>query len=278
MSRRIIGIIAALLLALLGTVVLVAYVSNAEERALAGEELVEVYVITAPIPSGTAAEDLEELVSVEEVPAKVRADGAVESLPSLAGLVAAVDLIPGEQLVSTRFVERNEVSTRGVGIDVPEDLVEITVAVHPQRAVGGLVQPGQTVAVFASFEGIESEELSIVTIDGEQVAVPGVIANALDGGRPAETDTLLRKILVTAVQEGSSGGGFGSDDDANRLDTAPADDVFVTLAVTPFDAERLVFAMEFGRIWVAIEQETVPETIDPPQDRDSVFLREARIQ
>lgn len=53
MNKKLLGVATALMLALIGTVALVAYVTNAEERALAGEELVEVYVVTTEIPAGT---------------------------------------------------------------------------------------------------------------------------------------------------------------------------------------------------------------------------------
>ena len=51
MSRKVIGIVVALALASVGTVALVSYVRSAEERAQAGEELVEVYVLTDTVPA-----------------------------------------------------------------------------------------------------------------------------------------------------------------------------------------------------------------------------------
>ena len=52
--------------------------------------------------------------------------------------------------------------------------------------------------------------------------------------------------------------------------------MFVTLAVAPFDAERLVFSAEFGTLWLAIERETVPDTDEPGQTRGSVLLDRIR--
>lgn len=278
MSRRVIGIVAALLLALLGTVALVAWVSNAEERALEGEELVEVYVITTEVPGGTPAEELEELVEVEQVPTKVRADGAVDSLPSLSGLVAAVDLLPGEQLVAGRFVERTTLTDRAVGVEVPEDMIEVTIQLEPQRAVGGLLQPGQTVAVFASFEPFQLTA-TVAEIDGQEIAIPAAAASEATGSTPNVTDLLLRKVLVTAVQEqrirGALGGG---DEEADRIDTSPEDDLLITLAVPPFDAERLIFTAEYGTLWLAVERDTVPETDDPAQTRATVYLEEVTVR
>jgi pilus assembly protein CpaB len=270
MSRRVIGFIAAARLAVVGTVALVAYVAGAEQRALAGEELTEVYVVRTPIPGGTAAEEIEPHLSVEQVPLKVRADEAVDNLPALAGLVTAVDLVPGEQLVTSRFVERSAFADREVGIDVPEDLVEVTIELDPQRAVGGLLEPGQTVAVLASFEPFKLSQ-TVVEVDGETVGLPSAAAEEIEGSTPNSTDLLLRKVLVTAVQERAARGGEAATED-QRLTTAPGGAVHVTLAVSPIDAERLVFTAEFGTLWLAIDRETVPEGGEPGQTRGSVLL------
>lgn len=255
------------MLALFGTIALAAYVRSAEQRALAGEDLVEVYVVITPIDIGTAAEEIQGMVTVEQVPVKVRADRAVESLPALAGYVTAVELLPGEQLVAGRFKPRSEVADREVGIDIPEDLLEVTIELEPQRAVGGLLEPGQTVAVIASFEPFQLSS-TVVPIDGESVPLPAAVADEVEGTTPNITDLLLRKVLVTAVQEPES---QSADDETKRLTTAPATTVFVTLAVSSLDATRLVFAAEFGELWLSVERDTVPESDTPGQTRGSVL-------
>ncbi|MDH4076972.1 MAG: hypothetical protein OEW29_13635, partial [Acidimicrobiia bacterium] len=52
---------------------------------------------------------------------------------------------------------------------------------------------------------------------------------------------------------------------------APSEEVYVTLAVTPFDAERLVFTAEFGQVWLGAERDTVSDAVDPVQTRGSVY-------
>ena len=270
MSKRAIGLLIAVVLALFGTVALVAFVAGAEERALEGEQLVEVYVVEELIPGGTLGEDIEEFVVVEEVPTKVRPLDAVDSLAALRGRVAAVDLPPGEQLIESRFVEVSEFTSRAAGVQVPEDLVEVTVALEPQRTIGGLLEPGQTVSVFASFEPFELTTF-LVEIDGEEVVIPPAAGQDIEAETPNSTDIILRKVLVTAVQE-TSGRGFGGDDEENdRLTTAPENQLLVTLAISPNDAERVVFTAEFGRIWLAIERETVPEEEDSIKTRANIY-------
>lgn len=271
MSKRVIGLLAAVVLALVGTVALVAFVAGAEERALEGEELVEVYVVTEPILGGTAGDDLEESVVVEEVPSKVRPADAVDNLAALRGRVAAVDLQPGEQLIESRFVELDEFADRAVGVQIPDDMVEVTVALDPERAVGGLLEPGQTVAVIASFEPFQLSA-TVVEIDGEEVALPAAVADNVEGATPNTTDIILRKVLVTAVQQEQNSTLDSSDESGStRLNTAPEGSLLVTLAVPPYDAERVVFTAEFGTLWLAVEREGVPELEDSIKTRGNVY-------
>ncbi len=278
MSRKVTGLMAAIVLAVLGTAALVAFVSSAEARALEGEELAEIYVVVQPVPSGTAAEDLGERVVLEEIPAKVRAAGAIVDLDDLGDRVAAVDLEPGEQLLDARFIDVSEFADREAGVTVPDDLIEITIALDPQRAVGGLLEPGQTVAVLGSFEPFEIDA-NFVEVDGEIVGLPETVSDTVKGKTPNVTDILLRKTLVTAVQEVQDRA-FSAEEteEADRLTTAPEKGLLVTLAVAPRDAERLIFTAEFGGVWLAIERDTVPEVIDDPITWNDVYDRAAPIR
>ncbi len=272
MNKRLTGIIVAIVLAAIGTVALVAFVRNAEERAQAGEELVEVYVVDQPVAAGTPGDQLATRVRVELVPVKVQADGSVDSLQGLAGRVAAVDLVPGEQLVTSRFIERNDFANREAGIVIPDDKVEVTISLDPERAIGGLVRPGETVAVLASFEPFDLEA-TIVEIDGDEIALPDAVAAEVSGKTPNSTGILLRKVLVTAVQQDPRANTFATsnDEEVNELNTAPAGSLLITLAVDPADAERLIFTQEFGFVWLASERGEVPESASPIRTRADVY-------
>ncbi len=274
MNRKIIGIATALVLAVVGTVALVAYVSNAEDRALEGEELVEVYVVTQLIPAGTSGAEIDDFVTIEVVPLKVQAEGALDNLPVIATRVAAVDLLPGEQLVEGRFVTPADVTDRAAGVIVPDDKVEVTVQLEPARAIGGLIEAGQSVAVFASFEPFDLAP-AVVEVDGEEVALPDAVAVEVQGKTPNTTDIILRRVLVTAVQEVPARNFNAEEDEINRLEEAPTDDLLVTLALDPVDAERLIFTAEFGLVWLAVDGVNVPIVPDPEQTRLTIYDNEA---
>ena len=149
-QRRTVGIVAAIVLALLGTMGLVGYVQGAKDDAVAGEKLVKVYVAADKIPAGTSATRHRRLVTTEKVPAKVKAEDAVTNLTSLKGEVTTIDLLPGEQLVTSRFVSASAAGVNAKG--VPAGMFGATVSLDPEQALGGQVRAGDHVAIVGVVE------------------------------------------------------------------------------------------------------------------------------
>lgn len=224
MTRRLPGLAAAGVLALVGTLILIGYVRSAEARALSGEELVPVLVVAEAIPAGSPATDIADSVRTERVPEKVRASSAVTDLEDLDGLVTTVDLLPGEQVVAERFAETAARS------GVPTGLLEVTVSLDPERAVGGRLSPGDTVGLLASFDG--------------------------DDKKADATSMFLHKVLVTAVQLDPNAVKPTGEDDG---DVAPAGKLLVTLALDAASVERVVYAAEHGRLWLSAEPVDAPD-------------------
>ena len=250
MNRRIIGVVAAVLLAAVGTAFLVTYVRGAEERALAGQETVEVLVVDEDVTRGTPASDLGDAVSTERIPAKVRANGSIASLDDLDGQVTAVDLIPGEQLVVSRFADPAQLEAES-RVDVPEGLQEVTISIAPHRALGGKIAPGDLVGLFASFNfDDEREEEEIANEEQEELRQ-----------ELSETSKLLlNKLLVTNVQVEQLPQAPSDEEDENTgPELAPTGNLLVTLAVDVPQAERIVFAAEYGTTWLSAQDENTSE-------------------
>nr|WP_240153732.1 RcpC/CpaB family pilus assembly protein [Arthrobacter sp. 147(2020)] len=224
---------------------LVQYVSASEQRALAGTETQTVLVVRdgVSIPEGTPAESLPELVSEEAVPAKVVPADAIASLDQLAGLVTSVELVSGEQVLSSRFVDPVELIEDSV-VEVPEGMQEVTILLEPQRAVGGQILPGDTVGVFISLDG-------------------GGEANPL-----AITHLTLHKVLVTNIQGLPE---QPEESEAPGSTPLPAGSVLVTVARTAPDAEKIVYGQEFGRIWLSKEPATATEDGTRPITADEIY-------
>jgi len=251
MKRRAVGIFAALAMAGFGTFLLVLFVRDAEGRAVAGELRVEVLVVQEPINAGMPVELIGDRVALEEVPAKVKTEGALETLEELSGLVTSVELLPGEQLLVGRFVEP-DVLTR-TRIPVPEGAIEVTVSLDPARAVGGTLFPGDEVVVFASFEPFEIGGAPVgETPEGDPlVEIDGILV-PIDTKTPNATRIVLEEILVTNVQveelpvveEGVDGA------PPSQRALAPSGKLLISVAVQPEDAERLIFTAEHGFVWL----------------------------
>lgn len=247
MKRRIVGVLTAIVLAAMGTLVLVAYVNSAEDRALAGEKTVNVLVASKPIERGTAASDITGRVKSEKVPVKVRADGAVKDLKTLGDKVASVTVLPGEQIVSGRFVAPGELESVGQ-VSVPDGYLQVTVSLTPDRAVGGLIEPGSTVGILASFDPFQLSNDQPVNFEGYTIKP--------DGQTPNSTHLLFDKpALVTSVQVQDA---TTTTTSGTKATQAPKGSVLVTLALTAPQVEKVVFTAEHGSLWLAYEPKDAP--------------------
>ncbi|HEX6425206.1 MAG TPA: Flp pilus assembly protein CpaB [Acidimicrobiales bacterium] len=243
MNRKITGILLAVLLATVGTFALVAYVQSAKDEAVAGERQVDVLVVRERIRKGATLDEVRGAVGTSQIPAKVRPEDAATDLADLDdGLVAAVDLEPGEVLLRSRLVGADDLARAAV----PEGMQELTVALEPERAVGGSLGAGDTVGVVLSFEPFERDE-------------------AQGGGKtPNMSHLTFHKVVVTSVQfdrneSGTPLAGDG-DEDQEDVERAPSNRLLVTLALTSPQVEQVVFAAEFGHIWLTAEPTDADES------------------
>jgi pilus assembly protein CpaB len=273
-NRKVLGVAAAVLLAVVGTFVLASYVQDAEDSAQSDEELVDVLVVSSSVDAGTPAEDLTNRVHTEQVPQKIVANKAVSDLGSLDGRVAAIDLVAGEQLVSTRFVVPAKFDDRRTAIaKVPDGLHEVTIALDPQRALGGKLQAGDTVGFTASFDQATAppEEAADETAPPNSAVAP-IDADPLDLGDISHIT--LHKVIVTDVSLTPST--LKSYDDVEVSDddptgTTPDGLVYVTLAGDAPSVERIIFAAEFGTIWLSYEPAGASESGTNFVTRDNVY-------
>jgi pilus assembly protein CpaB len=222
--RRLIAALAGLLLAGLGAALLLAYVGAADQRAMAGMETVPVLVVAKPVGKGTPAEKLTGLVTKKTLPAAAVAPGTVADVRSLSGRVATTDLLPGEQLLASRFVDPVSLEDPNA-IKIPTGMQQLSLAVESQRILGGELTAGATVGVFVSLPK--------------------------DNTRPPQTHLVLHKVLVTKVEAGVVA--TTGDDKPQNTAAVPEGSLMVTLALTAPNAEKVVFGAEHGKIWLSLE-------------------------
>lgn len=224
MRGRVVAVLVAAVLAVAATAALLAYAGGADRRAIADQQPVLVYLARARIAAGTRGEDAQNrgLIERATLPRKAVAGGAVRSLEQLAGRVAAVDIVPGEQLLAARWVGRGEAPGGGL-LSIPEGHQAVSIALDPTRQVSGFVTPGDRVSVVVS--------LSLQR-----------------GGRSQRTSRfLLQDVAVLAV--GATAQGAPAAPAGRRTGQGPST---VTLAVRPADVERVVFAAENGSLYLSL--------------------------
>ncbi len=263
-NRKWLGVVLSIVLAILGTFVLIRYVQSAEDRALAEQETVEVLVVSDTIPEGATLEEVALNVSSKRIPVGAQALGSVSDLSEIQGEVTAVDLVPGEQIVNSRFTTL-AVLEASKEIDVPADLLQVTVSLSPDRAVGGSLEPGDIVAYLASFDPFEisgaipedpdEEPIQIVVNQNQQTLAP-----AEKPKTPNTTHIILHKILVTNVQiETLPVPEAETAAEEQGVELAPTGNLLITLAAEAPAIEKIVFTAEFGKVWLAREGEEASE-------------------
>jgi pilus assembly protein CpaB len=274
-KRRIVGILAAVVLATIGTVALVGYVQSAKDKAVAQEALVEVYVVDKVVPKGAAAETIKASVSVEQIPARLEQPGAITDLKELGANVAATDLQPGDQLVAARMVSKDEVA-----VEI-KDKVQVSAMLTPERAVGGSLKKGDLVGVYLSFDpfnmdeaGQETETAAMtdtttdstdVTTDSTDPTTDSTDESATDTEAqktPNVTRLELQHVLVTNVQTTNEPVVPDESDEGDAddfVEQVTGSQYIVTLALSPEQSERFVFATEFGHVWLSNQPATVSD-------------------
>lgn len=237
MIRRLVISLLAVLIAAVGGVLTYLYAATADSRAMARLEPAQVLIVAEPIPQGTSADAIARSLAISEIPAAAVVPGAVTDLTEVAGLQTTTDLQPGEQLLASRFVAPEAVADE---VEVPADMHLLTVRLEAQRVIGGELQPGDTVGVFVSGD--------IASTEGDTGATSELAGSV--------TNLILHKVLVTAVQGAAT---TTTNEEGEEVEEAAADSLMITVALSAPDAELVVFAQEFGSIWLSLEGAEVPE-------------------
>jgi pilus assembly protein CpaB len=249
-KSRLLGGIAALLLAIVGTVLLVVYVQGADARAAQGLSLVKVLVAKESIPAGTKVEDLSSRLKLESLPQSAVTAAALENLNNQSGRVTSAALEPGEQLLAAKLVDPKELVPGTV--PVPDGLEEVTFLLAPERILGGRLEAGDVVTVYSSFRAEDN-----IPADAN---VPAEVK-----GWKQSTGLLFHDVLVTAVQKATpdtekTGSGGSPTDSAVEM---PNGSAFVTVARSDADAAKLVFGAEFGTLWLSKQNDKTTKSQPP---------------
>lgn len=232
----------ALLMALVGTGAVWAYVSKAEARAVSGQSPVTVLMADSLIASGTTGADAEELVSKKQVPQSVVPSGALTDLSSVSKETTNGDIYPGQILLRAQFGSPTAVLGP---LSIPTDKVAMSVEMLDKERVAGFVQPGSDVAIY-------------VIKDYDK-------ATAL-------TKLLIRRATVLAIGPTAAKGKANTDKAGKNGQGGPVLTTVLTLAITIQEGGLLAHGATIGRVYFALLSKK-SKTTGPvgPVNNDDVY-------
>ena len=234
MGRRVMAVLVAVVVGLIGVASVMIYATGADARAVADQRPQTVFIAQELVPSGTSAADAvaKGLIVPAQIAAKGVPAGALSKVDAATGkLVALSDITPGEFVVASRF------GTTPLGqkaIQVPAGQVAISVALSDPGRVGTFVTPGSHIVIYDTY-------------------LPPAVAGAIgtNGGVAVARKTtrvLLADVLVIAV------GSTSLTPVANVDGQAPAATagVLVTVALPPALAVKLVHGIQTGTLYAGL--------------------------
>jgi pilus assembly protein CpaB len=222
MGRRIVVILVAAVLALVGGVMVLLYARGADQRAVSAASPKTVYTSSLQIPAGTSVRDAVRLKMLTEtqVPANgVPAGALTQVTDENASLLAVTDIPPGQYVLAASFGDTPQGQKL---IQVPAGKLAISVALSDPARVGSFVTPGSFLTIFATHplpaKGAEPSPGMATSVLLDNVQVIGLGATPLQGGATQASGT--DENAAAAQAQGAS--------------------FLVTLAVTPEQAAKLV--------------------------------------
>jgi len=240
MGRRTVLLIAALVVAALGTALVFLYVNNLESEANDGAKLVKVLEASQQVAAGTTAGDASAAGAFElvEIPQSAVADGALSDITVISEQVALAPVFPGQQILTQMF--GTQVATGGLG--VPKDQLAISVQLGDPNRVAGFVLPGSKVAVFSTIDAGDGSETRILLTSADVIAVGATT-------------------LVTQT----------TTDETGESTTEEIPRAILTLALDQQDAQRVIFAQEQGPLYFGLLPEDANVRDGSPTNSQNLF-------
>ena len=270
MKRRIVAIVIALVVAVVGAGAVVAYAQAADKRAVAGQQVVTVYIAKTAVPRGTTLAKAVDggLVVPEQVVAKGAPDGAMTSVePSTRALVAQSDITVGEVVLTSRFGTLKPAKVAAPV--VPKGKVAISVNLADPQRIAPLLEPGAKIVIYDTFNARDPKADTLLP-DGAH------LTDDKEGVRA--THVLLSGVTVIAVGTERDGAPTptptatdGSSSNASQDDGLKA---LVTVAVTPKDSIRLVHGIQTGTLYAGLLGQDAEPDVAKDVDDNRLFAKE----
>lgn len=225
MNKRSSGVVVGgIIVALLGMVLVFTYAGRVRAGAgVTAGNAATAFVAVNDIPAGTRWEDMSGALKKRDVPADVRPVTAVSTDSQLNGKSTVQGIAKGTIITTQQF----NTSSSG-GLEIPPGQNAVTINLGVPQAVARYIQAGADTNVYVTYKALPQ------------------------AGTPADatvTQLLLSNVKVLANRPMLTGAEETADAAAAGGTTG---EILLTLALTPDQAEKLIFAKENGSIWLGL--------------------------
>ncbi len=299
MKVRILLLVLAIIFGLAAVFGVMFYVNNLRATLEKEGEKVDVLVAIQDIIKDTSVEEIisKKLVEVKKIPLRYVVTGYMVSLDKYQGYFISSQISKGEQITPVKFIKPSDIT---FSFEIPKGMVAISIPFNEVVGVSNLLTVGDRVNVIATFQAEQQQQAqqqaTLIDTSNQTADTSGTQSNAAgnDNGGTASgndyssgdpfgvvadtTKTVLWNIeilyigaKVTINDVSANNKGLLSSGSSGK---EPVEIKTVTLAVTPEQAEKLVFSEELGTVWLALlPVGGVEETDTPGRTLDNIFIK-----
>lgn len=234
MAGRVALLVAAVVVAGIGAVLVLLYASQADERAEAALDPRSVLVVQQPVLAGSTVAEAEaaNALLARRVPGSAVVAGALPSTEGVRDQVITTDLYPGEQLIEAKLGTTADLDPLGL----PEGRIATSFLLEDPNRVANFLSPGSEVAVFLTRPTPQGLTTRLLV---ERVEVLGV------GGSPVNPG---------AVQPSSE-----------------VNQALLTLSLDQQQAQRLILGQAVGELYLGLRSDTSQLGPDPGVNDANLF-------
>jgi pilus assembly protein CpaB len=216
------------------------YTAGVESRIKKSYETQELYIATKQIPAGTTLSSaiLSDSIESRQFPIVSAPTNSIRTLAGLdQTLVASYTIQPGQILLQDAFGNTGNPTSALV---IPNGMLAVTLTVPDGSRVGGFVQPGSQVAIYASGQLNKEDEGNIT-----QVLLPRALVLAVGNQTVASTNT----------------------------NTGNNNSTLVTVAVSALDAKKVIHASQNLTLYLGLLGTGVQIDFSEPIKNATLFSR-----
>lgn len=235
MKKTTLQLIAILLLSVLSGILIFSYTSGVESRVLSKQETTPVLIVLQQIPIGTplGVAIKQGYAQEKQFPRESAPVQAIDTTnANNSELVAMQTLQPGQILLQSNF----GVSAANTGaLVIPDGQLAITVTLSDPARVASFLQPGSEITIFVTGQKNDSKFTQVLIPQAKVLAVGSQVLPAAGGAASANNSALI------------------------------------TVAVTPYQAKRLVHASQTLSLYFGLRTTGVDFGNSPSVTDDSLF-------